>query len=71
MLRLLRIFLEDRANEQRWWGNLSSRPSYTQLEDYPGQSEDEEAPHAITGGQIADEVGELVAEVRAGANQGY
>ena len=65
LLRLLPLFLKDRPNASRWWQEVTSRPSYIQLEDYPGQSQDEEAPHAMTGPQVLDEVAELLVEIRA------
>ena len=71
LLRLLHLFLEDRPHAQLWWDNLRSRPSYTQLEDYPGQSEDDEAPHAVIGGQVVDRVRELLDETRTRINQAF
>ncbi len=71
LLRLLTLFLEDRPHAQKWWDNLRIRPSYTQLEDYPGQSEDDEAPHAVSGAQVADTVREMLIETRARIRQAY
>ena len=49
MLRLLHLWLEGRPNVQRWWETLTKRQSFTELEEYPGQSEDDDAPHAKAG----------------------
>ena len=46
MLRLLDVWLEDRPNVNRWWKTVTSRSSYIKLEEYPGQSKDDSAPHA-------------------------
>ena len=71
LLRHLPLFLEDRPLAQAWWDNVRIRPSYTQLEDYPGQSEDDKAAHAVSGEQVMDKVRELLAEIRARGHQAY
>ena len=68
MLRLLGLFLEDRPHTQKWWDNVNSRPSYSQLEDYPGQGEDDESTHAVTGAQVANQVRALLDENRVKIN---
>lgn len=65
LLRLLPLFLQGRPHASRWWNSVTGRVSYTQLEDYPGQSEDDQATHAVTGVQVLEEVRELLAETRA------
>ena len=64
MLRLLDLWLEGRPNVQRWWKNITDRPSYKSLEEYPGQSEDDDAPHAKAGACVADKIKELLLHYR-------
>ena len=64
MLRLLDIWLDDRPNVQRWWKSIAVRQSYKALEEYPGQSEDDDAPHARAGGAVANKIGELLEHYR-------
>ena len=64
MLRLLDLWLEGRPNVQRWWKSITDRPSYKSLEEYPGQSEDDEAPHAKAGASVADRIKELLLHYR-------
>ena len=64
MLRLLHLWLDGRPNAQRWWKNITSRPSYKSLEEYSGQSEDDEAPHAKAGAAVADKIEELLGYYR-------
>lgn len=65
LLRYMDIFLAERPAADRWWQALGDRPSYRQLEDYPGQNEDDNAPHAVSGARVRDEVIELLEKVRA------
>jgi len=65
MLRILDIWLEDRPNLRRWWEAVRVRPSYTQLEDYPGQDRDDDAPHAKAGRDVAPEVREILEHYRS------
>jgi glutathione S-transferase len=60
MLRLLHLWLEGRPNVQRWWESISDRSSYKSLEEYPGQSEDDNAPHAKAGSAVENKVKELL-----------
>ena len=64
MLRLLDIWLDDRPNVQRWWESITVRQSYRELEEYPGQSEDDDAPHAKAGAAVANKIGELLEHYR-------
>ena len=68
---MLHLFLEDRPFAEKWWNSVRSRPSYTQLEDYPGQGEDDEATHAVAGVKAAHRMRELLDEVRARGKQAY
>ena len=60
MLRLLHLWLDGRPNVQRWWESITSRQSYKDLEDYPGQAEDDDAPHAKAGAAVVSEISELL-----------
>ncbi len=71
LLRVLDLFLEARPAAGHWWDSLSSRPSYQQLEDYPGQNEDDNAPHAVSGTRVRHEIIELLEKVRARGNPAY
>ena len=64
MLRLLDIWLDGRPNVQRWWESINVRQSYRELEGYPGQSEDDDAPHAKAGAAVANKIGELLEHYR-------
>ena len=64
MLRLLDVWLEDRPNVNRWWKTVTSRSSYIKLEEYPGQSKDDSAPHAKAGAQVSSKVKELLENYR-------
>ena len=64
MLRLLDIWLNDRPNVQRWWESIAVRQSYKAFEEYPGQSEDDDAPHAKAGCAVANKIGELLEHYR-------
>ena len=64
MLRLLHLWLEGRPNVQRWWESLTKRHSFTELEDYPGQSEDDDAPHAKAGAAAESEIEALLERYR-------
>ena len=64
MLRLLHLWLEDRPNVQRWWESVTRRQSYKQLEEYPGQNEDDDAPHAKAGAVAATKIKSLLEKYR-------
>jgi glutathione S-transferase len=64
MLRLLPLWLEGRPYTQDWWHRVSSRPSYKALEEYAGQGEDDNAPHAKAGAVVQDKFAELLAHYR-------
>jgi hypothetical protein len=64
MLRLLHLWLDGRPNVQRWWASISDRPSYQSLEEYPGQSKDDEAPHAKAGAAVENKVKGLLESYR-------
>lgn len=55
----------NRPHASAWWERLTSRPSYAILDDYPGQREDDEQVHAVSGARIADRVAEIIQETRA------
>ena len=65
LLRLIHLFLEGRPHASAWWERLTSRPSYAILDDYPGQREDDEQVHAVSGAQVADRVAEIIQETRS------
>ena len=64
MLRLLHLWLDGRPNVQRWWTSISDRPSYQSLEEYPGQSKDDGAPHAKAGAAVENKFKELLETYR-------
>ena len=64
MLRLLPLWLDDRPNVQAWWNRIIDRDSYTQLEEYPGQSEDDTAPHAVAGRAGAADMARVLRQYR-------
>lgn len=64
MLRLLHLWLDGRPNVQRWWESVSHRSSYKSLEEYPGQGEDDEAPHAKAGAAVENKIRDLLISYR-------
>ena len=64
MLRLLHLWLDGRPNVQRWWESVSRRSSYKSLEEYPGQGEDDEAPHAKAGAAVENKIRDLLISYR-------
>jgi glutathione S-transferase len=64
MLRLLHLWLEGRPNTQAWWDRVTQRESYTRLEEYEGQREDDNAPHARAGAVVADDFKHLIDQYR-------
>lgn len=64
MLRLLDLWLEGRPNVRAWWERITVRDSYKSLEEYPGQSEDDDAPHAVAGREVAGKFKELLDHYR-------
>lgn len=69
MLRLLHLWLDGRPNVQRWWDSITSRQSYRDLEDYPGQSDDDDAPHAKAGAAVSSKIGDLLDHYRTAIPQ--
>ena len=45
-------------------GSITVRQSYRELEEYPGQSEDDDAPHAKAVAAVANKIGELLEHYR-------
>ncbi len=64
MLRLLELWTGGRPHVQSWWQRVTGRDSYRALEEYPGQSEDEDAPHAVAGRKVASKFKELLENYR-------
>ncbi len=64
MLRLLHLWFEGRPNLQAWWDRIVTRPSYTQLDEYPGQMEDDDAPHAVAGREGEADVKRILDQYR-------
>ena len=64
MLRLLHLWMEGRPNVQRWWESIISRQSYKDLEEYPGQGADDDAPHAKAGAAVSSKIGALLEHYR-------
>jgi len=64
LLRLLDLWIEGRPNVQAWWDRITTRESYKSLEEYPGQSEDDDAPHAVAGRKVASKFRELLDSYR-------
>lgn len=64
LLRLLDLWLEGRPHVAAWWARVIERDSYKALQEYPGQSEDDEAPHAKAGRKVAGKFKELLADYR-------
>jgi len=69
MLRLLHLWLDERPSVQRWWASVTSRESYKSLEEYPGQGEDDNAPHARAGVAVAPKIKELLEYYRTNIPQ--
>jgi len=65
MLRLLHLWLDERPNVQRWWDNITSRQSFKSLEEYPGQNQDDDAPHAKAGAKVESKILQLLEKYRA------
>ncbi len=65
MLRLLHLWLDERPNVQRWWNNVTSRESFKSLEEYPGQDQDDSAPHAKAGAKVEPEIQNLLEKYRS------
>lgn len=64
MLRLLDLWVKDKPHVQRWWKNIAVRESFKLLEEYPGQGEDDQAPHARAGATVAPKIAELLEQYR-------
>lgn len=64
MLRLLHLWFEGRPNLQAWWERIVARPSYTQLDEYDGQMEDDDAPHAVAGREGEADVKRILGQYR-------
>ena len=64
LLRLLELWLEGRPHLQAWWRRIIERESYMALEEYPGQSADDEAPHAVAGRKVEEKFREILSTYR-------
>ena len=64
MLRKLDLWLDGRPNVQRWWDSIKIRESYKNLEEYPGQSKDDDAPHAKAGAVVRVKISDLLENYR-------
>ena len=64
MLRLLHLWLGARPNVQAWWDRIKTRTSYTQLEEYPDQSKDDSAPHAVAGREGEKDMARILRQYR-------
>lgn len=64
LCRLLDMWLDGRPHAQAWWQRVISRDSYKSLEEYPGQSEDDDAPHAQAGRKVEAKFREILATYR-------
>ena len=64
MLRLLHLWMDGRPYLQAWWDRVTERDSYKMLEEYPGQSEDDDAPHAVAGRKVASNFREILNNYR-------
>jgi glutathione S-transferase len=64
LLRLLDIWIDGRPHVQSWWERVIARDSYKSLEEYAGQSEDDDAPHAVAGRKVATKFKELLDDYR-------
>ncbi|MEQ8695692.1 MAG: glutathione S-transferase family protein [Bauldia litoralis] len=51
LTHLIDLWLDGRPHAQAWWDRLTARPSYALLDEYPGQREDMDAPHAKAGAE--------------------
>jgi len=60
LLRLLDLWLDGRPHVQAWWERVTNRPSYDALDEYEGQREDDDAPHAKAGKAVAPKFKELI-----------
>ena len=60
MLRLLNLWIDGRPNVKRWWDSVTCRASYQSLEEYSGQGNDDESPHAKAGTAVEDKIKELL-----------
>lgn len=64
LLRLLDLWINDRPHVQSWWKRITVRDSYMALEEYAGQSQDDNAPHAVAGRKVAPKFKELLDNYR-------
>ncbi|MDP7424169.1 MAG: glutathione S-transferase family protein [Rhodospirillales bacterium] len=64
LLRLLDIWMDGRPHLQAWWERVKLRDSYKALEEYPGQSDDDDAPHAMAGRKVVSKFEELLDNYR-------
>jgi glutathione S-transferase len=64
MLRLLDLWMEGRPHLQTWWERVTARDSFKALEEYRGQSEDDDAPHAVAGRKVAPKFKALLVSYR-------
>jgi hypothetical protein len=64
MLRLLHLWFDGRPAVQEWWARVTGRPSYAALEEYEGQDEDDNTPHARAGVEVAGKFADLLDRYR-------
>ncbi len=64
LTRLLDLWLDGRPAARGWWERLTARPSYALLDDYPGQREDDDAPHAKAGAEVRDGIADQLGRYR-------
>ncbi len=65
LLRLLDLWLDGRPHVQEWWERVTARPSFEALDEYEGQGDDEDAPHARAGRAVAARIKELIGTCRS------
>ena len=64
MLRLLHLWFEERPAVQEWWARVTDRKSYDQLDEYDGQRDDDNTPHARAGAVVESKIKNLLNEYR-------
>ncbi len=64
LLRLLDLWLDGRPYTQAWWERVTARPSYDALDEYEGQRENDDAPHATAGRAVRPKFKELIETYR-------
>jgi glutathione S-transferase len=64
MLRLLHLWVDGRPNVQDWWERVTRRESFNVLDEYPGQRQDDDTPHARAGTKLVNEFDNLLSRYR-------